>query len=653
MCSARHVRARQTLATSDEPRRTSTFVTAEVPGHQQYPQQIFTAMATNGSESPSKLKRSREEMEVDDAKPAAPAQDGMQLPSSRANPLTCIDDSSSDDDDFGPALPSSAPKKKKRKLPYEKLYIAALPAAPRYSKSLMHRDQLAFTTFTPYTDFLITSSIDGVVKFWKKDFGGIEFVKEFKAHTGEIRSVNVSADGRSFATAGSDNTVKIFDVVTFDLLAMLSLDYSPKAVCWIHGRGASFPQLAVSSEDNAWIRIYDGRGENLEPLHTLKSIHRAPVSLMAYNNAYDCVVSVDNGGMVEYWQPSGNFSKPDNVFTMKSSTNLFDFKKAKCVPSSLTISPTGHQFATLSFPDRKIRIFDFASAKLHRTYDESLETITSMQQAGTAVQALEDIEFGRRLGIERDLDTPQLRARQNVIFDETGNFILYGSMYGIKVLNTLTNKLVKLYGREEPLRSLWLSLYQGQPDKKRVTTVEMAASENPLLQEAEARDAMLVSTGSGKVRFYMYTNDTNTTKERDVQNEKPRDASSRKKADEDRQAATGTTAVLHTTYGDITLRLFPDAAPKAVENFVTHARNGYYNNVIFHRVIRKFMIQTGDPLGDGTGGESIWGKDFADEISVLKHDKPYTLSMANAGPGTNASQFFITTEKAVCTVFPP
>lgn len=341
-------------------------------------------MSPNGSESPSKTKRSRAEMEAEDQpvkEPAAQADPGMLRCNSRANPLTTVDDSSSDDDDFGPALPSSAPKKKKRKLPYEKLYIAALPAAQRYSKSLMHRDQLCFTTFTPYTDFLITSSIDGVVKFWKKDFGGIEFVKEFRAHTGEIRSVSVSADGRNFATAGSDNTVKIFDVVTFDLLAMLTLDYSPKAVCWVHGRGASFPQLAVSSEDNAWIRIYDGRGENLEPLHTLKSIHRAPVSLMAYNNAYDCVVSVDQGGMVEYWQPSGNFSKPDSVFSMKSSTNLFDFKKAKCVPSSITISPTGHQFATLSFPDRKIRIFDFASAKLHRTYDESIETITSMQQA--------------------------------------------------------------------------------------------------------------------------------------------------------------------------------------------------------------------------------------------------------------------------------
>lgn len=79
----------------------------------------------------------------------------------------------------------------------------------------MHREQLEYTTFTPSTDFLITSSIDGVVKFWKKVYGGIEFVKEFKAHGGEIKSASASVDGRSYATAGADQTVKIFDVITF------------------------------------------------------------------------------------------------------------------------------------------------------------------------------------------------------------------------------------------------------------------------------------------------------------------------------------------------------------------------------------------------------------------------------------------------------
>ena len=112
-------------------------------------------------------------------------------------------------------MPSSAPKKKRRTLPHEKLYISALPASTRYSKSLMHKDQLSFVTVTPHTDFLITSSIDGVVKFWKKVAVGIEAVKEFKAHVGEIRCVSVSQDGRSLATAGVDKTVKLFDIITF------------------------------------------------------------------------------------------------------------------------------------------------------------------------------------------------------------------------------------------------------------------------------------------------------------------------------------------------------------------------------------------------------------------------------------------------------
>jgi peptidylprolyl isomerase domain and WD repeat-containing protein 1 len=119
-------------------------------------------------------------------------------------------------------------------------------------------------------------------------------------------------------------------------------------------------------------------------------------------------------------------------------------------------------------------------------------------------------------------------------------------------------------------------------------------------------------------------------------------------------------ATIHTTLGDIHMRLFPQQAPKAVENFVGHSRSGYFEGVIFHRVIPKFMIQTGDPLGDGTGGTSIWGHEFEDEFSEdLKHDRsvdlpaarfcthavrrPYAVSMANAGPGTNGSQFFITT----------
>ena len=115
----------------------------------------------------------------------------------------------------------------------------------------------------------------------------------------------------------------------------------------------------------------------------------------------------------------------------------------------------------------------------------------------------------------------------------------------------------------------------------------------------------------------------------------------------DRPQAGEQIAVMHTNHGDITIRLFADKAPKTVENFVTHAKNGYYNGLTFHRVIKDFMIQGGDPTGTGCGGESIWGRPFQDEFDKELHNLRGALSMANAGPGTNGSQFFIVQAKQV------
>ena len=100
-------------------------------------------------------------------------------------------------------------------------------------------------------------------------------------------------------------------------------------------------------------------------------------------------------------------------------------------------------------------------------------------------------------------------------------------------------------------------------------------------------------------------------------------------------------AVMKTNMGDIKLRFVPEAAPKAVENFITHSKNGYYNGVIFHRVIENFMIQGGDPNGTGMGGKSIWGTSFEDEFSDKLFNITGAVAMANSGKNTNGSQFFI------------
>ncbi|MEA3369277.1 MAG: peptidylprolyl isomerase [Candidatus Ratteibacteria bacterium] len=111
-------------------------------------------------------------------------------------------------------------------------------------------------------------------------------------------------------------------------------------------------------------------------------------------------------------------------------------------------------------------------------------------------------------------------------------------------------------------------------------------------------------------------------------------------------ATEGEIMILETNQGLIEIKLMFDAAPKTCENFTGLAAKGYYNGVIFHRVIKNFMIQSGDPTGTGRGGSSIWGVPFEDEVSSkVTFDRPGIVAMANAGPNTNGSQFFITTAK--------
>ncbi|KAE8259794.1 hypothetical protein A4X13_0g766 [Tilletia indica] len=580
------------------------------------------------------------------------------------------DDSS---DEVGPEMPgpsSTAHVRKKRKtLPYESLYLDHLPRADRYNKSFMHRDTINFVAAAPgnTTDFLVTTSVDGHVKFWKKQETGIEFVKHYRAHLALIVGVSMSADGAYFASISSDGTAKIFDVANFDMINMIKLGYTPRACCWVHKKGRADSILAISEEGKTTIRLYDGRGD-ATPQATIEKLHRQPCHLLTYNERFDCVVSADVGGMIEYWTPTEPYELPHGVFELKSATDLFDFKKSKSWPSSLSFSPDYSHFVTLSTQDRQVRLFDFASGKLKRKYDESTKAMEEMQQAGTAVVTLDGMEFGRRLALENELDKLASNggrgaadgvacctglATATAVFDESGHFLIYATMLGIKMVNTVTNKVSRLLGKDETSRFLNLSIYQGAPAKKAVTNIALAASDNPLMMNKEQIDPTLFCTAYKRSRFYLFTREEPDSDpkgkagaDRDVFNERPtREEQYVATAGvSQKKSATATSAILHTTKGDIHLRLFPNFTPKTVENFVGLSKKGYYDGVIFHRVIQKFMLQTGDPLGDGTGGESLWGGMFEDEIVPdLRHDKPYTLSMANAGPDTNGSQFFITT----------
>ncbi|KAG5729692.1 Peptidyl-prolyl cis-trans isomerase cyp15 [Termitomyces sp. T112] len=565
-----------------------------------------------------------------------------------------------DDDDVGPMpMPDEGggAKKKRKVLPHERLYLEHLPNTDQYYKSFMHRDTINFCVVTK-TDFLITTSVDGHLKLWKKQDEGIEFVKHYRAHLSPVIAVSASADGQLFATVSDDGSAKVFDVVNFDMINIIKLGYVPHTCCWVHKPGQAQGLFAVSDSKSGTIRIYDGRGDG-KPLETIETLHRFPVHIMTFSDKFDTVISADEGGFVEYWQPVEPFVLPKNVeglWSYKSETDLYEFKKSKSIPTCITLSPNSSSFVIFSLPDRQVRIFNFLSGKMTRKYDESLEAVQEMQQAGTAAYKVEDMEFGRRLAVERELEMPGpdnfTPGRWiNVIWDETGSFIIYPTLLGIKVLNVVTNRVIRLLGKDEAVRFLNLGVYQGAPAKKGITTMAMAASANPLLANKAQRDPTLFCTGFKRGRFYLFTRsepEDNKLGERDIFNERPtrdeQNVAAAAPAARTGPSPVANSATIHTTVGDIHLRLFPQQAPKTVENFVGHARSGFFEGIIFHRVIAKFMIQTGDPLGDGTGGTSIWDREFEDEFSdELKHDRPYTVSMANAGPNTNGSQFFITT----------
>ncbi|CAL9190758.1 unnamed protein product, partial [Musa hybrid cultivar] len=546
----------------------------------------------------------------------------------------------------GPALRARS----KRPLQFEHAYLDVLPCAHMYEKSYMHRDVVTHVAVST-ADFFITGSVDGHLKFWKKKPLGIEFAKHFRSHLGPIEDLAVSVDGLLCCTISNDRSVKIYDVVNYDMMFMMRLPFVPGAVEWVYRQGDVKAKLAISDRHSAFVGIYDVRAGSNEPIIS-KEIHMGPIRVMKYNHIHDVVISADAKGVIEYWCPD-NLQFPENgvSFKYKTDTNLFDIAKCKTTVSAIEVSPNGSQFAITS-PDRRIRVFWFKTGKLRRVYDESLEVAQDLQRSDAPLYRLEAIDFGRRMAVEKEIEKTENAPQPNAIFDESSNFLIYATLLGIKIVNLHANKVARILGKvENNDRFLRIALYQGDKSNKKVRKIPAAAA-NANESKEPLTDPTLLCCAFKKHRIYLFSRrepeePEDATKGRDVFNEKPPPEELLAVSDLGKAVTSSlpdNVVVLHTSLGDIHLRLYPEECPKTVENFTTHCKNGYYDNLIFHRVIKGFMIQTGDPLGDGTGGQSIWGREFEDEFhKSLRHDRPFTLSMANAGPNTNGSQFFITT----------
>jgi peptidylprolyl isomerase domain and WD repeat-containing protein 1 len=523
--------------------------------------------------------------------------------------------------------------------------LSNVPEAALYEYSFMHQEAVSSILVSTETDFVMTISFsDGILKFWKKLGQGIEFVKAFACGPRVIDAA-VSTDGRELSVISDGNKVRFFDIENFSLTSVCDFPLSgnPSALCYCNKPNDGLSSLLAVSVGSAVALVETAEflenPESYKPRSEFR-VHEAPVVLIKYSVGMDCVVSIDKEGGIEVWNPRTLAHPPACSFSSKFDTDLFELMKESTCAVSLAVSNS--HFA-IGAADGTIKLFRLSDCRLVKVLDESLKTLSVAQNdPNQPVVHIDNREFTARAQREKTVVAAH-PLRNDIVFDESGDILIYSTLVGIHIFHIKTSTLLAVLGKlERTERFLNLALYQGKPKLK---IQELTAGGAPEFHV----DPTIFCTALDQQRFYLFTKRL-PEETRDRFNEPVgvlRPAFMDHVVSAPKHAAA-TRATLFTTKGDITIELFPRLCKKTVLNFVTLAGNGYYDSVIFHRVIKNFMIQTGDPNGDGTGGTSIWGGHFEDEIcESLRHDSPFVVSMANNGvPNTNASQFFITTASA-------
>ena len=560
-----------------------------------------------------------------------------------------------------------------RKRPRKEVKLWDVPLSRNYAISLMHRETVSHAVTSTKHGYVLTASADGVVKFWKRQAVSsasaeskeeeetaalaaaaaakkqgmdsvvtpyLEFVKSFTAHVGATLALCMAPNGDTACSVGSDNIIKVYDIATFDVTGMMKVSFAN-----IRGPAVMTNDwLAVVNASNQDILLFSYATLSLEPIHTL-SLHAQRITAMVLNHQHGCVLSADASGTLELWNTTDFASSVSNTsYRSKTETDYYTLLQKKTHAVALACSGThycvyGH--------DHKVRIYQHTNGKIVVRLDER----PRLYQETYTQYGMDALEYGKRAATERELlqessvfnssnsHNSQHTQSLSVSFDPSGKYLLLPTMVGIKVLDWARRKLRRIIGVADAstLRFVTVCLCPGnavvnrQLQLARTSGSRRAVSESS--KDTKPGDALLVALAYHKRRLYVFSHrdpiheseeqadETTTTAaavtRRDVWNEAP-DAEDRWAALEGDTAndpnQLGREAILRTTMGDVHLKLFANQVPRTIENFCGHARNGYYDKVVFHRVIKGFMIQTGDPLGDGTGGESIWGGEFEDEF---------------------------------------
>lgn len=501
-----------------------------------------------------------------------------------------------------------------------------LPISRHYQVSFMHKDVVTHTITG--SGFLLTGSKDGVLKFWKRTPVEVdeektakskeptqpclEFVKSYTAHAGPISALAMNTAGTTAASVDV-HKVQFYNVQQFDVMSFWNCkEELSSAAVWIE---KDFEDVLCVASASKVLVVSPLQNDLLQTIE----LHVQPITCVAWNG--QCVLSTDTGGICELWKPDGESflqDKKDWYILLKKKTH------------AVAVAVQKEYFALWGANDR---IYILKHDTLICTLDERLSSYEKRLEE----YKLDTIDFGQRR---------QASPVRQLVFSDT--LLMIPSLLGIKVVDWQNGQILGIWGQEDASQVRFCSVCPcpgpAGVDKQLLLARGQSTSQSANDNSMHHPDALVVALAHEQRRLYCLSRIDEVDENRDVWNETPTQQESLETTTAPSAAKTASKAILRTTMGDIHIQLFPQVQ-KTVENFVGHAKSGYYNDVIFHRVIKGFMLQTGDPQGDGTGGESVWGGEFEDEfLPNLRHDRPFTVSMANAGPNTNGSQFFITTD---------
>jgi peptidylprolyl isomerase domain and WD repeat-containing protein 1 len=551
---------------------------------------------------------------------------------------------------------------------YRRGQLEQIPASSHYQVSFMHKANVAHVISSARFGYVITACDEGIVKFWKRtstvtnsnggkgqtnasaSSGGkkdqsatpcLEFVKSFTAHVGQLSALCIDERDDTIASIGkSDGLIKFYDVSTFDAKSMIKRSKDAPSF----GDAATFLErnskellLAIGHASDGDISIFSV--ETLNLVQTL-SLHSKPVTALAYNSKHQCCISGDKMGVLEIWDTTQGVKDGQVVgapcsisnnkleYPSKLKTDLYKMAKKKTHPRCISIS---ENYFVVYGADCKVIVFNLSTAKIEVRYDERLSVYSSKNFSN---YGMDSIEFGKRAATEREIEDQyesQIQLPSTVVqMDPSERYLLISTMIGIKIIDWKQNKMVKIIGKADASQYRFLTFCLCLGDAKMNQQMQLARGIGNSTAVGEKNDqvnnSIVVALAYQQRRFFVFSHfdplltvegGDDATNNRDIWNEAPTAQDqllvSEGGRTEGSEIDRTSKAILRTTKGDIHIKLFQEVQ-KTIENFTKHARSGYYDGVIFHRVISNFMLQTGDPLGDGTGGESIWGGEFEDEF---------------------------------------